>query len=219
MEIEEIKQHYRENQEEIQSRLKEFRQLRDAAGEKLFKELVFVILTSRSPAKKCWEAAEELDDLGLLLDGDRDRIAEVLAPHDVQYEKNKAGYIVENRRKLSQPTLKDSSGSLKLRERVDPENLDASREQLVADMKGIGWKGASHFLRNIGYGNSFAIVSSRITSKLADLGVLEDASLPSGREEYLEVEQEIQGLAEETGIDIQAFDLVLWSMETGEVFK
>jgi len=32
-------------------------------------------------------------------------------------------------------------------------------------------------------------------------------------------EETMRELAEELGIDIQALDLVLWSMETGEVFK
>lgn len=219
MELEDVRQHYEKNREEIESRLEEFHQLRDASERRWFKELVFVILTSQSSAEDSWNTAEELDAEDMLLGGEESEIEEILAGYGIQYEKNKASYIVENRDELSQPTLADPSGALKLRSRVDQADLEKTREQLVDQVKGISWKGASHFLRNIGYGNSFAIVSSRITSKLSELGVLETPEQPSRKEDYMEVEEKMQKLAAELEIEVKALDLVLWSMETGEVFK
>lgn len=219
MEIEDVKQNYRDQKDEIKSRIKQFQQLQDTSDYRLFKELVFVILTSRSDAKKSWEAVEKLDELGLMENGSKEEIAEVLKSYDIQYERNKASYIVDNRRSLSQPTLEDPSDDLKLSQRIDPHNLDATREQLVKNLKGISWKGASHFLRNIGYGNEFAIVSGYIAKKLYQLGMLDSPDPPKNKEEYLEAEQKLRQLSKETGIDIQELDLVLWSMETGEVFK
>ncbi|MFB6190224.1 MAG: DNA lyase [Candidatus Nanohaloarchaea archaeon] len=219
MDTEDVNQEYREREQEIESRLQEFEELRDADSERWFKELVFVILTSRSSAKDSWKAVEKLDELNLLEDGGEEEIAEVLAMEGVRYERSKSRYIVNNRRKLSRPTLESTSGKLKLESRVDPENLEATRERLVDGLKGVGWKGASHFLRNIGYGNGFAIVSGRITSKLHELGVIESLEQPSGKEEYLEVEERMRGLSRELDIDIKALDLVLWAMETGEIFK
>lgn len=219
MKPEEIKGHYRENLQEIENRLEKFRELREGSDYRLFMELCFVILTSQSSAKKAWKAVEELDSQNLLLEGDRSEIAEVLQEHEIQYEQNKTGYILDNRKFLSQPTLKNPTNELKLREKLDLENLEKTREWLVGNIKGISWKGASHFLRNIGYGDEFAIISNYITRNMLKLGLVEDAEPPTDREEYVEQEEKMRELAEELEIDIQALDLVLWSMETGEVFK
>lgn len=219
MDIKEVKKAYREREQEIESRLKEFEKLRGASNERWFKELAFVVLTSQSSAQDSWKTAEKLERLGMLETGGEEEITEVLASEGIQYERNKAGYIVENRKELSQPTLENPSGGLKLKKRVDTEDLESTREHLVDELKGVGWKGASHFLRNVGYGNGFAIVSGRITSKLHELGVIESVEQPSGKEEYLEIEERMRGLSRELDIDIKALDLVLWSMETGEVFK
>ena len=219
MENEDITNHYRENQETINNRLKQFESLRDSSDERLFKELVFVILTSQSSAEKSWEATEKLDELDLLKSSNKEEIARILEVNDIQYERNKASYIVENRKKLSQPTLTDPSGDLKLKDRIKPDSLDQTRRWFVENISGLSWKGGSHFLRNIGYGNSFAIISSRIVSKLYELDYIERLEQPSDQDSYLEIERRMQDLAKETGIDVKALDLVLWSMETGEVFK
>ena len=219
MDKKKILKHYQENREVIDNRLKEFERLRDADDQRLFKELVFVILTSQSSAKKSWEATQKLEELSLLESSEKDEIARVLELNDIQYEQKKASYIVENRKKLSQPTLTDPSGKLKIAELIRPDSLDKTRSWFVENIDGLSWKGGSHFLRNIGYGNGFAIVSSRIVSKLYELDYVEDLEQPSDKESYLEVEKKMQQLAEDTGIDVKALDLVLWSMETGEVFK
>lgn len=219
MEREDIKEEYSNRNREIEDRLEEFRELQEADEWRLFKELVFVILTSRSEAKRCWEATEKLEELNLLKEGSREELAEVLKNYGIQYERNKADYIVRNREDLSQPTLNDPSGDLKLRDRIKPDDLDRTREQLVDDLHGIGWKGASHFLRNIGYGDEFAILSAYIARKLYELDLVESPEPPSDREEYLEAEEKVMQLSGELGIGVQELDLLLWSMETGEVFK
>lgn len=218
MELEGIKQQYREEKEVIEQRLEEFSELRDASEYRLFKEFVFVILTSQTSAKKAWEAAEQLDSQDLLLDGDRSEIAEVLRDNEVQYEENKASYIVENRQTLSQPTLQDPTNELKISYKIDENNLEKTRRWMVENLQGVGWKAASHFLRNIGYSN-LAIVSGYISEDLAELGLTESAQQPGNEDEYLEAEEKMRKLAEELEISVEALDLVLWSMETGEVFK
>lgn len=219
MDREQIKSHYKKNKQVIESRLLEFEQLRDASDHRLFQELVFVILTSQTTAEDAWEAATELEQKNLLIEGNQNQVAEVLRQNGVSYEDNKASYIVENRKNLSQPTLSDPSASLKLSRRIDSENLHKTREQLVDDIKGISWKGGSHFLRNIGYGNGFAIISGYISKSLYKLEIKQDPDQPSGKEEYIELERRMNKFADDLGIDIKALDLVLWSMETGEVFK
>ena len=218
MNREKVKNHYRDNKEEIESRLKEFRDLREASDERLFQELSFVIFSSQSSAKKSWNAAQRLGEKGLL-EKDRETIAQVLRQEEIQYEERKADYIISNRKKLSQPSFNDPSTDLKLRQQIRPKNLEKSRKWLAENIKGLSWKGASHFLRNTGYGKDFAILSSHTVSVLFDLEVIKASKPPKNAEKYLEMEQKIQEFSREIDIDIQALDLVLWSMRTGEVFK
>ncbi|MFB6200040.1 MAG: N-glycosylase [Candidatus Nanohaloarchaea archaeon] len=214
-----IKKQYREQQEVVEDRLKSFRQLRNSSDRRKFQELVFVILTSQTSAKQAWKAAEKLNELKLLKDGSKKEIGQVLENFEIQYEQKKASYIVENRQLLSQPTLEKPEKELKLEQRIKTDDLESTRSWLAENMKGIGMKGASHFLRNIGYGNSFAIVSNHIITVLHELKLREKPDPPQNREEYLEVEETVQTLAEQLSIDVKALDLVLWSMKTGEVFK
>lgn len=219
MNPEDIQTHYRKNREEIQNRLDDFKDLRESNDYRLFMELCFVILTSQSSAKNAWKAVEQLDDQNFLLEGDESEIAGVLSQNEIQYEENKSVYIVENRKFLSQPTLNNPTKELKIKEKLNLGHLEKSRKWLVENIKGLSWKGASHFLRNIGYGDDFAIVSSYITKTLFELELIEEAELPKNKEKYFEQEEKVRELAEEVGINIQALDLVLWSMETGEIFK
>jgi N-glycosylase/DNA lyase len=219
MNPEDIRQHYEENKEEIQDRLDEFREIRESNDYRLFMELCFVILTSQSSAKNAWKAVQKLDDENLLIEGNKSEIERILKEKEIQYEKNKAGYIVDNRQLLSQPTLKNPTNELKIKEKLNLEDLEKTREWLVDNIKGLSWKGASHFLRNIGYGDDFAIVSSYISKTLFKLELIEEAEIPKNKEKYLEQEEIVKNLADEVGIDIKALDLVLWSIQTGEVFK
>ena len=218
MDLEKIRKAEDERMPEVEERLQEFSELKDANEYRLFKELIFVILTSQTSAKKAWEAAEQLERHGLILEGDETQIAEVLQENEVQYEQNKASYIVQNMQKLSQPTLQDPTNELKISNKIDDSNLEKTRRWMVENLQGVGWKGASHFLRNIGYGD-IAIVSNYIAEDLYELGLTEEPSQPSNEKEYLEAEEKMKELAEKLDLSVEALDLVLWSMETGEVFK
>ena len=219
MNREDLHQHYSEKRPEIESRLKEFKALREASDKRLFKELCFVIFTSQSSAEKAWEAAEELDEKNILADPSRSRIESVLEQNQVLHEKRKAQYIVENYNFLSQPTFSDAEKGLKINQRIKSDDLEKTRDWFVENIKGLGMKGGSHFLRNIGYGNGFAIFSSHTVSVLHELGVLRFSEPPKNRKEYLEGEKKVQAFSEEIGIGIQALDLTLWSYRTEKVFK
>ena len=219
MRPEDVRQAYEERENEVNARLQDFDRLRDSSDERLFKELVFVILTSQSSAKSSWEATEKLESRDLLLDGDEEQVADVLAENDVAYEDRKASFIVENRKKLSQPTLVNPGTGLKLRDKIRPDDIDSTRDWLVDNLSGVGYKAASHFLRNIGYGDNVAIVSKHIIVKLNELGVVDSAEPPKNRAEYLRLERKLREFSKDIGVPLKELDLVLWSMETGEVFR
>lgn len=219
MNREDLRQHYSENKDDIQERLEEFRELRQASDERLFKELCFVILTSQSSAKDAWNTVEQLEDRGLLSDPNKRKIESVIADNRVQFEEKKAEFVNENFKFLSQPTFGDPSKSIKVKQRIKPDDLNKCRNWFVNNIKGLSWKGASHFLRNVGYGDRFAILSSHTISVLFDLDVLKISNPPNSKADYLKAEEKVQSFAKDIDIDIQALDLVLWSYRTGKVFK
>lgn len=219
MQSKEVKEQYLEKEEEIKTRIQDFKGLKEADEKRIFQELIFVILTSQTGAKKAWDAAKQLEKQDLILEGEQGVIETVLAENEVQYEKDKARYIVENRRSLSQPTLNKPERGLKLKSQIEDKEPEKTREWLVKSVKGISWKGSSHFLRNIGYGKDFAIISGHIVQKMHQLGLIEDPELPGDKEEYLKYEDILRRFSEKVEISLEELDLVLWSMETGEIFK
>jgi len=210
--------HYIEKQDEIESRIEDFKALRKASDDRLFQELSFVIFSSQSSAENSWKACKELGAKGLL-GKDSGQISEALSRNEIQYEERKAEYIVKNRKFLSQPTFEDPSTDLKIKSRIKPGEIEKTRKWFVENISGLSWKGSSHFLRNIGYGDDFAILSNHVVSVLFDLDVLKISEPPKNGKEYLEAEEKIREFSEEIGIEMEALDLTLWSYKTGEVFK
>ena len=85
-------------------------------------------------------------------------------------------------------------------------------------VKGLGYKESSHFLRNIGL-SGYAILDKHVMNCLMDLKVVETPKPPGNRTRYLETEERLRIFARDIGIDFDELDLVLWSMKTGEVLK
>ncbi len=94
------------------------------------------------------------------------------------------------------------------------------RDWLAQDarIKGLGYKEASHFLRNIGI-KGHAILDKHVLSCLAELEVVETPKPPTTRAGYLEIEERLSLFARQVRIDFNELDLVLWSIRTGEILK
>ncbi|MFI5251533.1 MAG: N-glycosylase/DNA lyase [Bacteroidota bacterium] len=92
------------------------------------------------------------------------------------------------------------------------------RKWLVENVKGMGWKEASHFLRNIGY-KDLAILDRHILKNLLKIGVLRALPKTLTPKLYGQIEKKFQSFSREAGIPMDEFDLLFWSMETGEILK
>ena len=200
-------------QDEIESRLAEFDRIRKIGDDKaIFAELVFCILTPQSKARVCWAAVENLLDKNLLLKGESDQILGEL--HGVRFKYKKSEYVVEARDKLS------IDGKIAIKSRISRfSDVCDAREWLVRNVKGIGYKEASHFLRNIGFGENLAILDRHILKNLRSLGVIEEIPDSLSRRRYLEIEREMMEFADRVKIPMSHLDLVMWYNEAGEVFK
>ena len=79
-------------------------------------------------------------------------------------------------------------------------------------------KEASHFLRNIGKGENLAILDRHVLKNLIRLQVIDYPKTLSKRV-YLEIEDKMKDFSNKVSIPLAHLDLLLWSLETGEVFK
>ncbi len=88
----------------------------------------------------------------------------------------------------------------------------------MQNVKGLGYKESSHFLRNIGYKN-LAILDRHILKNLKDLRVIRYIPKSLNKNKYLEIEDKFQNFSKRINISMDELDLLFWSIETGEVFR
>ncbi len=203
---------YQERHDPIQKRLEEFKQVLGRTEEEVFAELCFCLLTPQSSAKTCWDAVQRLREKGLLLKGSPKELEPIL--NTVRFNDSKAKYIVQAR-----STFSNDSGLCVKAQLTSFYNPFELREWLVENVKGLGYKEASHFLRNIGLGEEFAILDRHILRNLAQLNVIPEIPTSLTRKRYLDIEEKVRRFSKEIGIPMSHLDLLLWSKETGWIFK
>ncbi len=210
--ISELKQFYEKQKDPVQKRLQEFRQVLERDDHDVFAELCFCLLTPQSSAKTCWAAVTRLKGKSLLLKGAPGELEPLL--NDVRFNESKAKYIVQAREQFS----KNGDLQVKPHLRSFVNNYEL-REWLVENVNGLGYKEASHFLRNVGLGEEFAILDRHILRNLKDFGVLPEIPTSLTKKRYLEIEEKVRRFSREIGIPMGELDLLLWSKETGWIFK
>ena len=210
--ISELKQFYEKQKDPVQKRLHEFRQVLERDDHDVFAELCFCLLTPQSSAKTCWAAVTRLKEKSLLLKGAPGELEPLL--NDVRFNESKAKYIVQARQQFS----KNGDLQVKPHLRSFVNNYEL-REWLVENVNGLGYKEASHFLRNVGLGEEFAILDRHILRNLKDFGVLPEIPTSLTKKRYLEIEEKVRRFSREIGIPMGELDLLLWSKETGWIFK
>jgi len=207
----EIERIYQEIRPTIEKRIQEFEEVWDEGDERVFDEMVFCLFTPQSKAKVCWDTVQDLKEDDLLLEGQQDTISDEIKR--VRFRNNKAGYLVEARSKF----IEDDKF---IKEKISEfEDQKKARGWIVDNVKGLGYKEASHFLRNIGKGENLAILDRHILRNLVKLGVIDEIPKTLTKKRYLDIEKKMKEFAEEIGIPLGHLDLVLWYKETGEVFK
>jgi N-glycosylase/DNA lyase len=208
-----IKRIYGSKRGEILRRLKEFKNLWvKGRDEEIFGELAFCILTPQSKAKVCCKAIERLKETGLLFRGSQEEIKEKIK--DVRFKNKKAEYLVRARNFFSK------NGRVCIKPFLSQfKDTHACRDWLVKNIKGMGYKEASHFLRNIGFGEKIAILDRHILKNLKDLKIIEDIPESLSKAKYLDIEKKMASFSRQIDIPLPHLDLILWYKETGEILK
>lgn len=211
--IEKIKAAYAGRREDIRARIADFEEVWESGtDERLWEEMVFCFFTGGCSAKMGLRSVEAVRPL--LLTGTHEELMNALVGRH-RYPRARAGYIVASRDFLQEHC------NLELRKKLESftDPLER-RDWLVKEkgIKGLGYKEASHFLRNIGL-KGYAILDKHILRSLAELKIIDDPKPPNTRLKYLTIEQKLKNLSKLTKIDFDELDLVLWSMKTGEILK
>ena len=199
---------YRRKKHKIKKRLKEFSNLYKAKDEDIFQELCFCILTPQSKAIYCDKAVKELKARGLLFRGCKELIRTKLK--GVRFPNNKAAYLIAAR---------DFFKGMDLRSKLDKNDVFKTRDWLAKNIKGLGYKEASHFLRNIGLGKDMAILDVHILRSLKKYRVITKIPAAISRKTYLKLEAKMRRFAQRVRIPLEELDLLFWSGQTGFVFK
>ena len=204
---------YKKKKSQIKKRLEDFKKLGNAKEEDVFAELCFCILTPQSKAVYCNKAIDELRKHNLLFSGDQERISSKLRGF-ARFHNKKSGYLIAARRIFQKGRRKISIKNI-----LKKENALKTREWLVENIKGLGYKEASHFLRNTGQGKDIAILDIHIMRNLKLLGVVRKIPSSISKKTYLEIEDEMRKFSRRISIPLEELDLLFWSHQTGFIFK
>jgi N-glycosylase/DNA lyase len=213
--IDDVREAHHTRRREIKSRLAEFRDVwSEGSDARLWEELVYCIFTAGASARMGLRAVEAVRPL--LFEGSREEMTRSLVEARAhRYPAARPGYIT-----VTRDYLQEDCG-MRLRERLTSFRDPIARRDWLAGerrIKGLGYKEASHFLRNIGL-KGYAILDKHILRSLCELGVISTPQPPTTRARYLATEDRLRRFACDVEIDFDELDLVLWSMKTGEILK
>lgn len=214
MYIDELKVIYEKIKPDITNRLEEFREIWNKGDDKnIFVELSFCVLTPQSKARNAWSAINSLIENNLLFEGNAEQISEYL--NIVRFKNTKAINLV----KLREEMQNENGDFITKQLFLNMKNSFERREWIVKNVRGMGWKEASHFLRNIGFGEELAILDRHILRNMERLGVIESIPKTITPKAYLDMETKLREYVKIIDIPMDHMDLLLWYKEAGEIFK
>lgn len=193
--------------EVIDKRVAEFSELGEKNSNEIFKELCFCLMTANFNAEGGIKIQNALGNN--LLSLPENLLASELKSLGHRFPNARANYIFNSQK------FKDH-----IKEKLMEFKNDIERRTwLVENIKGLGYKEASHFLRNIGYEN-IAIIDFHIIDLLVKNNLIEKPKSKSlTKKQYIEIEKILKDISEKAGLSLGELDLYLWYKETGKVLK
>ena len=197
----------------IEERVRHFSNIfKNNSDKAVFAELAFCLFTPQSKAVSCWKAINVLYEKNLLFEGNAEEIAKNI--NNVRFQNNKAKFLVSARDKFC------LDGKLEIKKKLKSfDDIKKLRRWIIDNIKGIGYKEAGHFLRNIGLGLDLAILDRHILKNLKYYGAIDEIpdTLTVGK--YLEIEQKMIDFCNKIKRPMAHIDLLFWAMQTGGIFK
>ena len=197
---------YLSKKEAIRRRLAEFRAIEPS---EYFYELVYCLLTPQTSAESAEKVVEELQRLSFhSLPIDPEPILRNRSTY-IRFHKTKSKHLL---------MLKNDVPGI-LMAMSEQRGPSAKREWLVKNVMGLGYKEATHFLRNVGLNGGLAILDRHILRNLKRYAAIRSVPKSLSRTKYLSLERSFARFSERIGISVDELDLLFWSMETGVIRK
>ncbi len=189
----------------VDTRINEFSEIKRKSADDIFKELCFCIMTANCAAAKCIEIHEKINHGFLSLS--EIELIKKFKELKYRFPSVRAKYVVEAREYKNEIEKKVKSHD-------DGNEL---RDWIVKNIKGIGYKEGSHFLRNIGFKN-YAIIDFHVIDLLVKQDLIVKPKTLT-RKKYLEIEGLLKNLGRKLDLNLAELDLFLWFLETGKILK
>ncbi|MBN2086751.1 N-glycosylase/DNA lyase [Candidatus Peregrinibacteria bacterium] len=179
----------------IDQRISDFKKIGKKDRDELFIELCFCLMTANFDAARAIKIQNDIGKGFITLT--HEELASELKRLGHRFPNARAKYIAEARKHVK---------SLKL-----------DRDWLVENIKGLGHKEASHFLRNVGEDN-YAIIDFHIIDILVANDIIKKPKTIN-KKKYLEIEKILKKMGNKVGLTLAELDFYLWYIETGKVLK
>lgn len=171
-----------------------------------FSELCFCILTANASADMGIKVQRKLRYEGFAK-SKPSQLAKLLKQNGARFYNKRAEYIASSRK---------YDGKLK-KMITSMNNQFKAREWLSRHIKGMGYKEASHFLRNTGHGN-LAILDKHILRVLREHDLIGDFKTLS-KKRYIAIEHVLRDISDKLYMPLGKLDLYIWYLDTGKVLK
>jgi N-glycosylase/DNA lyase len=188
--------------EEVEKKIKEFGK-KNISDKDRFLELCFCLLVancSLDRTKKNWENNKKI-----FLEANQKQLSSRLRELGQRFHNNKASYIIEARKHADK-----LNSYLKNKEEFELRNF------LADNIKGLGMKESSHFLRNQGFKN-FAILDRHVLKTLKENRFLKEIPKTLTKKRYLKIEEKLGNLAESLKTSQAHLDLYLFYLDSGRI--
>ena len=196
----------------INKKLKEFSSYENKSEAQWFSELCFCILTANSKAITALSVQKELGVKGFLNYSEK-KIALAIKNNGHRFHNNKAKYIVEARKHKDIKKV-----IIKIAKRNNYSSQKQAREFLVKNIKGIGLKEASHFLRNVGY-FQLSILDRHILNVMNENNIIKEKPKYLNNKNYFFIEKKFLDLAKKFRMSAAKLDFYFWYIKAGDVLK
>jgi N-glycosylase/DNA lyase len=204
--LEQLQSLYSQKRAAVRKRLREYRAVPEGT---YFYELLYCLMTPQSSAVNAAKAQRMFEEADFK---NREFDPEPLLHQPgyyIRFHRSKARWITAMKEQFPEIA----------RVTAGPMTAEEKREWFVKNVKGLSYKEATHFLRNIGKNEGLTILDRHILKNLKVYGVIRSLPATLTRKRYLQIERKFQRFAEHTGISADELDLIFWSSETGEILK
>lgn len=197
---------YKERKPAIQKRLAEFAAI---SPNEYFYELLYCLMTPQTSAQSADIVVEDLK-----------RVSFHSQPVDPEpFLRNKNNYIRFHKTKSKRLLKVKEEFPIILNALLNGSSPTELREWLINHVRGLGYKEATHFLRNIGKNGGLTILDRHILRNLKRYGAIRSVPKSLSRKQYFSIEKRFIKFSQNIGIPVDELDLLFWSMETGEIRK